>query len=283
MTRQYRRSLIVFCSPAGTTGHVARVIRERITAIGDSATLCDLGRVPIALSVLTQLETTKESPCLYISSPVYAGHAVPPVMSFIHRLPSVENGCAVPFVTWGGVSSGVALETMGSALCQKGYSILGAAKVVASHSLFWVYDEAPGRGHPDRNDDRMIAAIVDQVTGRLDSGDTGGIDISTLAYQPSALRQEMASMSLEKAKSHFPVRKVFESRCTECGICADLCPVNAISLSPFPRFGQSCIQCCNCVRLCPEGAIGLDLFPLVERIRKRAGQLNEQPLTQTFV
>lgn len=54
---------------------------------------------------------------------------VPPVEHFISSLPDQSENFAVPFVTWGAVNSGVALHEMGVMLINKGFAILGAAKV----------------------------------------------------------------------------------------------------------------------------------------------------------
>lgn len=50
-----------------------------------------------------------------------------------------------------------------------------------------------------------------------------------------------------------------QAQCTGCGICADLCPHDAIAMPRalgFPRPGpQPCTGCMICVRECPFEAI----------------------------
>jgi hypothetical protein len=41
--------------------------------------------------------------------------------------------------------------------------------------------------------------------------------------------------------------------------------------------------CFNCVRKCPENAIAADLSPAFDRLRARARELNEQPLSEIFL
>ena len=57
------------------------------------------------------------------------------------------------------------------------------------------------------------------------------------------------------------VRMPIESdpeKCTSCGICAEVCPVDAITVAGIPEFqDQSCIQCFCCIELCPNGALGV--------------------------
>lgn len=55
-------------------------------------------------------------------------------------------------------------------------------------------------------------------------------------------------------------------RCTYCGICANICPANAIRMEEdrenllIRRFFNSyaCIYCGRCAELCPNGALAMD-------------------------
>jgi uncharacterized protein (DUF362 family) len=47
-----------------------------------------------------------------------------------------------------------------------------------------------------------------------------------------------------------------EKKCTGCGICAKICPGEAITLRETPEIDYDrCIQCFCCIELCPEGAL----------------------------
>ncbi len=52
-----------------------------------------------------------------------------------------------------------------------------------------------------------------------------------------------------------------EEKCTNCSICVDICPVNAIQAGEeFPLFSEDdCIGCGLCVSNCPENAIHMTL------------------------
>ena len=54
-----------------------------------------------------------------------------------------------------------------------------------------------------------------------------------------------------------PVPQVDESKCTFCGLCADVCAFNAIAVLPkkVMVFPELCHGCGACSYLCPEGAI----------------------------
>lgn len=43
--------------------------------------------------------------------------------------------------------------------------------------------------------------------------------------------------------------------CTNCGICAEKCPVQAIDKDNSKKVdGKACISCMRCVAVCPQGA-----------------------------
>ena len=79
-------------------------------------------------------------------------------------------------------------------------------------------------------------------------------------------------------------KTVDEESCTQCSVCAEECPVAAISLDPYPVFNEACFDCFNCIRLCPEAAIepGVPLAKIEEMIRDRVTTINEQPLTEIY-
>ena len=130
------KSLIVYSSPAGTTRHVAQVVGTQLEKLGYEPELFDLGRKGDGFQLRSELKGGMNDCCLWIGSPVYAGHALPSIMQFIAELPVGKGNAAVPFVTWGAVTSGVALAEMGMMLSKKGYTVLGGAKVGAVHSTF---------------------------------------------------------------------------------------------------------------------------------------------------
>ena len=283
MPLHIRKALLVYCSPAGSTAHVARIMRQKIAALETPVTMIDLSDYPDVDFIIPQLFDAKDNICLYIGSPVYAAHPIPPIMEFIARMPQAKNGFSVPFVTWGAVTSGIALYEMGAALAQKGYPVLGAAKILSRHSMMWAADMPLGADHPNAEDDRMIETLLQAVADKLRKTEPPTLAPSVLDYQAQPLRDQMAQSSFEQAKSRFPQRKVLIERCTQCGVCVENCPVEAIQLTDAPEIGPVCIHCLNCVRLCPESAIVADLLPVYERLHALAEKIKERPCTQIYI
>ena len=277
------KSLIVYLSPAGTTGHAARVIEKKLKELKHECELFDLGKKEDAAKLPARLRGGISDCCLWIGSPVYAGHPLPQIVRFIAGLPVGTHNCAVPFVTWGAVTSGVALSEMGAMLSEKGYTLLGGAKIAAVHSMMCDCEAPLGAGHPDAGDDQMVEKLVQDVCRKLTAGPVNPLPLAALNYQPREVQEMMQKINMEVAKTMLPPLRLDEAACTRCAVCEEGCPAFAITLDPYPRFGDDCFLCYNCVRLCEEGAIRSDLSPVEGMLKGKAAQNPERPLSQVFL
>lgn len=275
-------SYIIYSSPAGTTRHAALIIAGALKEMGSHAHLWDLGKRSDGSEAEDHIKGLSKDCCLWIGTPVYAGHAVPSVTGFISRLPEGNGSYAVPFVTWGMVTSGVALHEMGMLLSAKGYVILGAAKIGAVHSMMLQCKSPLGVGHPDVQDDRMVKNLVEAVSSKIRSGNPQPLSMQQLNYQSPKVQEWLQKMNIEVAQKMLPPLKLVEEKCTRCGICEKECPADAIKLDPYPRFCDACFLCYNCYHLCEEGAIACDLSPMEKMLKEKSAQNQELPLTQVF-
>ena len=61
---------------------------------------------------------------------------------------------------------------------------------------------------------------------------------------------EGAAMSPKQAQ-----RYIVNNNCTQCGICAKVCPTKNITVTDRVIFGDNCDWCLGCLHLCPKNAI----------------------------
>lgn len=285
MVPEKKKVFIVYFSPAGSTRRVAEVIEKKFLGLGAEVSSFDLAesRGDAAAEISGEMGASKGKNCLFIGSPVYVSHAVPPVMEFVSGLTDNSRSFAVPFVTWGGACSGISLYEMGKELLNKGFTILGAAKILAVHSLMWPLENPLGKGRPDSGDRRKVEDLVDFVDRKLHEVDPKGINLSDLAYQTRAHHAEMEKVSLKDAKAHMPKRTIDTGLCNQCRVCSEVCPTDAVSFTPYPEFGDSCVFCFNCMKKCPEQAIHADFSEIWQRIIGRAEFFSERPDSQIFI
>ena len=273
--------IIVFFSPAGTTRRVALHIEHCLAECGITARLVDLG-LPAGGPVQASGLGLDGPCCLWIGSPVYCDHALPLVAEWIEGLEPSARGWAVPFVTWGGVTSGLALPELADLLQTRGFQSVGAAKVLAEHSSLWAAAEPLGAGRPDAADLAQVRDLVAGVVANLAQAAPVPLDLRLLDYLSPSLRTEAASKSLAKAKSMMPAPRAIETRCTQCGECVAACPVGAITLDPYPVMAEHCVRCQQCVRICPEGAFPHDPAATAIRIVAMAAASDEDKVTRVF-
>jgi ferredoxin/flavodoxin len=276
-------AFIIYCSPAGSTKHVAQVIGKALDNLGHTTVMLDLCNTEDAAAVKTQISKSSQDTLLFIGSPVYAFHAVPPVMEFIEQLPDTCKGYSVPFVTWGAVTSGIALHEMGKLLSEKGFPVIGAAKIVAAHSLMWQFAHQLGQGRPDADDDKKIAELVEKIAAKLKSPPVRTVPLADLNYQPEDVYNAMSKLSIKAARQMLPQRRIIEESCTKCPVCSEICPVGAITLNPYPCFGDNCIVCYNCMRVCPGKAIAADFSPMDDWLKQKAKEFNEDTKLKIFI
>lgn len=274
---------ITYCSPAGSTRKVAEMIRNAFLDQDITVHTFDIGKDGTPDSFIKKLTDAGDQALLFAGSPVYRDVAIPPVTGFLERLPQSLGAFTVPFITWGKACSGIALWQMGQLLVSKGYRLAAGAKILGVHSMMWTSDQPAGQGHPDNNANDLIRKSIQEL---IKTHQTGGFSVlapESLDYQPEELSKTM------KPKINEPLmvipRSIKTDICTQCGNCAESCPVSAIVLNPFPEFLPHCFGCMTCVRECPENAIepAVPLSKIQDMIRQRISTINETPDNQVFM
>lgn len=267
--------IILYFSPAGTTEVVAQRIARVLEREDQAYTLVDL-------TGDYKIQPEWRHACLWLGSPVYCDHALPLIHDFIQKLPVPHFAYSVPFVTWGGVTSGLALPEMANDLNNKGYKVLGAAKVLAQHSSLWFSAQPLGAHHPNEEDLKQLDQLVKLMVKKIQENKGEGLNLAQLDYLSPALKEDAQKKSLPKVKEQSPPRQVDPSRCKGCGICVDICPVKAITLKNYPKISSACILCLQCVRHCPTKAFPMNESLTETRLNAMASVSDEEKKTKIF-
>ena len=70
---------------------------------------------------------------------------------------------------------------------------------------------------------------------------------------------------------------VDESKCTGCGICSEVCPVEAITVDCVAKIdAATCIDCGSCVDECPNDAISMEEMATAPSARSSYSTLPSQ-------
>lgn len=131
----------------------------------------------------------------------------------------------------------------------QGFVCIGAAAIVTQHSIMQEF----GQGRPDAADLRAMAEFAEEIKGRpLQS-------VSVPGNRPY------------KEYRVAPMGILVNSACRSCGLCARMCPVQAIPANdPRTTDDSKCVSCMRCVRICPAQARACDagrIQMLTEKLR----------------
>ncbi|MEW9124598.1 MAG: EFR1 family ferrodoxin, partial [Thermotaleaceae bacterium] len=210
-------------------------------------------------------ETITEHDILFIGSPVYAHHLQYHVHDLIKNLPQplgIWGKLAVPFVTYGGIHSGIALEEAGNLLKKSGRKVLAGMKVSASHRMtraFWEQEY-----NKDQSEDILYSTIEELVRRvKLSHLDSLKDQSKHLKYQSRKTYLKANIIFKEKVwhEKRYPRIVIAEDECIKCGKCKTLCPVCHLQQdsnhSIIWNSVSPCIHCFNCIIECPKKAISL--------------------------
>ncbi len=171
-----------------------------------------------------------------IAMPSFGGLAP---QTALERLGAIKGNGArcVLMAVYGSRAYEDTLVQMEDAAEQCGFQVIAAVSAVAEHSIMHQY----ATGRPDRADCDQLAGFAGKINEKLQSGD--GKKPVLPGNRPY---KKGGGVSLVPKGG---------SACTECGLCAKRCPVQAIDpKAPRATDGKKCISCMRCVSICPQKA-----------------------------
>lgn len=129
-------------SPSGNTEMIGRMIQTKLKANHNTVQFINLAIDKTYMASHNKMiilnHLVKRHDILIIGSPVYAHHLQYHVKELIEMIPNAEGKwgeVVVPFVTYGGISSGIALEEAGKLLTKGKRKVLCGAKFSTSHKM----------------------------------------------------------------------------------------------------------------------------------------------------
>ncbi|OPZ58322.1 MAG: NADH-quinone oxidoreductase subunit I [Deltaproteobacteria bacterium ADurb.Bin510] len=295
--------LIVVFSPAGSTLKVAGLLERRLVDRGHAVQLLNItGRREIFADGRQQeflAEQVKAHDVICLGSPVYEKHVEYYMREFIKGLPrpdAIWGRWAVPFFTYGGISSGVALSQAHKLLEAGGRQVLAAMKIESAHLRAKKLKTCVNAGLP--GDEAL--PYIDELAGRIAAcadSQPAGLSRRVLNYQ--GFREKFISALLNERFMHrhkYGKLTIDRERCVACSRCVAACPIQRIEWAAGkPNMDgrlPECIHCLACVNACPLEAIsfvnGQAGWAAIERVYARVareGSLvrsNEQPRNAVY-
>jgi ferredoxin len=233
---------LIYFSPTGTSRKIVESIAEGIASE-------NVEQRDLTLAADVQQSTPPFSDELVImAAPVYAGRLPVDAINRFNRL-KAKNTLAVIVVLYGNREFEDALLELNNLAMRLGFMPIAAGAFIGEHS-FSSESQPIAEGRPDTLD-------IEKA-----------VDFGRRIKEKVAALQSIDVVSPLKLPGHFPYQAdragamavspvTVEEKCTVCGVCADLCPTEAITINDSDSVVtevERCIRCCACIKSCPEDA-----------------------------
>lgn len=211
-----------------------------------------------------------EDVCL-AAVPSYGGRVPATAMERIEMLKG-NGAMAVLVCVYGNRAYEDTLLELEDGLLKSGFSCVAAVAAVAEHSIMHQF----GAGRPDGQDIEELksfaAKIQEKLSAAAEGEKNGGLDRSV----------PVPGNRPYKEYHGVPFKPQPGRSCNRCGLCADRCPVQAISReNGFEADKERCISCMRCVAVCPQHARDLNkavLFAASQKMKKACGSRKKNEL-----
>ena len=223
-------SQIVF-SPTGGTKQVADIITK---AWGMPVNEIDLTNAENDYAALS----LQKDDLAVIAVPSYGGRVPSLAAERISKIHGNQGQCVIVCVYGNRAYEDTLIELKDIAE-KSGFKVIAAVAAIAEHSIMHQY----AAGRPDTKDKQELKNFSDKILEKINSG----------VAEDSTL-QIPGNYPYKKAGGAGLVPKA-DNKCTNCGLCAENCPAQAISKDNLKAAdSKKCISCMRCVVKCPQSA-----------------------------
>lgn len=247
MKNTWNKVRAVYFSPTGTTKKIVTAVAG---CIGTELALTveEYDFAPPAMR--SEGVTFGSNEIVVFGVPTYAGR-IPNVLLKYLATVKAEGALAVPVALYGNRNFDDSLKELQSILEENGFHTVAGAAFIGEHS----FSKVLGKARPDAAD-MMIAKEFGKRTAEKIKNIT---ELSAL--QPVEVKGETPIRPYYQPRDRkgnpIDIRKVLpktNENCTNCGTCAEVCPMGSISKDNVAQFTGICIKCGACIKSCPVEA-----------------------------
>jgi ferredoxin len=238
---------LAYFSPTGTTRSIVQAVARGINQ--NAAEQIDITKPD---NRTKQLETSKND-LLVVALPVYIGRVPALLSEWLHGI-KADKTPAVCIVVYGNRAYDDALLELKDSLINRGCIPIACAAYIGEHS--YSSSETPiAEARPDASD--------------LNHAELFGRKINEKLLSVSSVDQ-ISEINIPGNYPYSGDAKLWNvdfiaisDECTQCGTCAEECPVGAIDTENSNLIDkEKCITCCACIKNCPQNARAMKPGPV---------------------
>jgi len=210
-----------------------------------------------------------EGDLLLVGVPVYGSTFPSFILPSLKRLRG-EGKLVIPIAVCGNCKMGTCLAEVTAILKKQGFTIPAAGNFIGEHS--WATEDYRlGTGRPDAEDLRKAFDFGKKISAKVkaDPSDITSIYGSTLHVQcyvagsleAKGYTNDYRWLKPGQSDGRVIVAKTDMSRCLNCMICVESCPVGAINPDTLEIDDVSCLRCFQCTRICPSNILKKQMVP----------------------
>jgi len=237
-----KRICKIYFSPTGTTkkvlDHLTETFKEKVFDYDFT--------LPGARNRFPQVG---EGDLVFFGVPTYAGRVPNVLLKYLETIQG-NGALAVPVVTFGNRNFDNSLIELRDILEKAGFHTIAACAASCEHSFSYTL----GAGRPDSADKFTLTIFATQVRHKAYDMEEicAPIEVDGIPetyggyYKPQ-----------DRNGNYIDIRKVVpkvSDACTNCGLCAKVCPMGSIQSRDVRQMKGICIKCGACYKKCPEKA-----------------------------
>jgi ferredoxin len=227
---------LVCFSPTGTT-------RKIVHSVARSYNLKNFELIDITTpSARDKKLQTFINELLIVAVPVYMGRVPSVIKDWLSKI-SAQNTPAVCIVVYGNRAYDNALLELKDIIELCGCNVIAGAAFIGEHSFSSI--ELPcSVGRPDTSDINKAEIFGSEIKKMIQSlVPESAADVNIPGKYPYEGTTDLWHIDFIEVNSN----------CTQCAVCADICPVGAIDFRNSSLIDKDkCTLCCACIENCPQ-------------------------------